>query len=664
MAKHSLKRNPGIPSVTVAGDRIILRNDYWEVIHDKAAGGAIASLRFFNGTALNILKKPVYAHVAVGEDRKVVFYRQSCSVDAVVRIDKRQKYMQINATGHFYSEQGARLPVRFKQSYEYRDWGLVKVGMEFIIEKQLDRVYEFSPCNFYLTPEIDTLGLRPSTPSGLRQVMVFCRWQEVGFSRSYKDSRDPVPETMIPIYFCAFKKGVEGLEFYRGSDSEAWNRPFDVEEEGQSIFTHERDLRNEHFYVRCESYCDWGTPRKFKSGRQGWEYYLGLPFIKKPENVGNKLFHAGVDSNWPDDATLKSISESGITLLRHHDDDTFKPKGWPDGKYPPYAPEDMLEMDRIITTAHRCGMKITPYFSLKEFHPKCPVYAKKAHEWKRQIDRIGTILFEDGPFGGYMCMKSGWLEYRKKTIDKVLKKHEFDGVYYDHMWFHTCRHPEHCGGLAHTDVDEVLDFYAWTRKRIGPNGVMFIHCSGTPSMVAENMSDLVFVSEDFFKHRALPGNFDPLCEFVPITPRHTVSSYANLSPEPDIYRPQHLSCFLEGWPPYAVVMDPTDNGRFLMGEIAKFRKYDLSRFKFIPARKQPVVTGDHEVYASLYYNSRQILIYCANLSAEVKTVHLHLSGPLKSKFGKFNAKIRLTLKPFLSAIADIKQEGKFIHENH
>jgi len=324
MAKCFLKRGE-IPSFKVLGRKIVLHNSYWEVIHDRTAGGAMTSLRFFNGTGQNILKKPIYAHVAVRDEREVVFYKQTCCRNADIRVNKKSDCVQININGCFYNEQGVKLPVAFKQSYEYRAWGLVKVGMEFIIEKPLDQVCEFSPCNFYLSPAIDTLGYRPSTPSSLVQGGDCCRWEEVGFSRSYRDSRDPVSERLVPIYFCAMQRGVEGLEFYRGSDSDYWNRPFGVEEEGQSNFTHERELRNGYFYVHCESFCNWFTPHRFKPGRQRWEYYLGLPFVKKPEDVGNKLFHAGVDSNWPTDAALKSISQNGIKLLRHHDDDTFKP---------------------------------------------------------------------------------------------------------------------------------------------------------------------------------------------------------------------------------------------------------------------------------------------------------------------------------------------------
>jgi len=644
-----------IPSVRTKNNLVMLRNEYWESIHDAEQGGAIVSLRFFNGTGENILRKPIHAHVAVGEGKKVVFYRQSFCRNTQVKTRSTPSSVQVVCNGRFYDEFGNGLPVAFCQRYEYRAWGLVKASIEFVVEKKLERVYEFSPCNFYLSPAIDTIGYRPSTPSALMQDTIFCRWEEVGFNRSYRDSRDPVPERLIPIYFCAMQRGVEGLEFYRGSDSVVWNRPFGLPEEGRSIFTHERGLKNDYFYIRCESYCDWSNPGAFKAGRQAWEYYLGLPFVKDPEKTGNVVFHAWTDSNWPADTALESLSKQGVKLLRHHDDNTFKPKGWPDGKYPPYAPEDMRELDRVIATAHRLGMKITPYFSLKEFHPSCPVYAKKAREWKRQIDRSGMILGEDGPFGGYMCMKSGWLEYRKKSIDLVLKKHAFDGVYYDHMWFHICRHPEHCAGRVHTDVDEVLDFYFWTRARVGDKGIMFIHCSGTPSMVAENMADLVFVSEDYFSCRPLPGGFDPLCEFVPITPRHTVSTCGNNSPEPEIYRPQHLACLLEGWPPYPGIINQTDNSRFLMAEIAKFKGYDLGKLRFIPARRSPLKTGVDKVYASVYFNDRVLLVYCANLGGKKQTARLRWSDAGRERFKRFLPfKPAVKIPPYSSILMEIK----------
>lgn len=629
-------KKEGIPEVSRKGKLLILRNDYWEVIHDKEKGGVISSLRFFKGSGKNFLRQPLYAHLARGENHLVVFYKQCFSKDATWQVKKKKSSVEVKIAGHFYNEKGVSLPVRFEQVYQYQAWGLVKVELEFIIEKKIDKVYELGAANFHLTPKVDTVGYRRSSFSRAYPPSPYCKWEEVGFSRSYRDSREPAGENYIPTYFCALQKGVEGLEFYRGSNSDSWNAPFSTDE-GQSFFAHERELFNKHFYLRCEPFCDWSDPRPFKPGRQKLEYYLGLPFISRPERAQNTYFHASLDSRWPSDEDLKDMSEKNIKLLRLHDDNTWKPKSWPDGLYPPYSPPDMKEMDRVIDTAHKYGMRIVPYFSLKQLHPRCPAFKENAHQWKRWVDTRGIISGMNDPFGGYMCMKSDWLNYRKQSIDLVLKKHKFDGIYYDHMWLRSCRHPEHAAGHPHTDVDEVLDFYFWTRQRVGKKGLMFIHLSGCPSMVAENMADLVFISEDFGA-RPLPGNFDPLGEFVPITPRHTVGSYAHSSPNPALYKVQHLACFLEGWPASYSYNGRKDKSQvFLLEELAKFKDYDLSKFKFIPARKNPLSTGDQDVYAALYYRAGKSLIYCANFSPGKKTVHL--KSNLKN--WKFDSKVQI-----------------------
>jgi len=630
-------KKENIPDVSRKGSKIILMNDYWEVIHDKEKGGVISSIRFFNGTKKNFLRQPLYSHIARREEHNVIFYKQCFSKDVTLKVKKKKSEIEIKIKGHFCNEKGYPIPVKFEQIYQYRAWGLVKVKLEFIIEKKINDVCELGACNFYLTPNIDTIGYRSASYSRAYPPSPFCKWEAVGFSRSYRDSREPAFENYIPIYFCAIQKGVEGIEFYRGSNSDSWDTPFHTDP-GQSIFTHERELLNKYFYIRCEPFCNWSDPHIFKPGRQELEYYLGLPFISKPKDAQNTYFHASINSKWPSNKDIKDMAEKNIKLLRIHDDNTWKPKSWPDGLYPPYSPDDMKEMDRVINTAHRYGMKIVPYFSLKEFHPICPAFGENAYKWKCWVDNKGIISGVNGPFGGYMCMKSGWLNYRKNSIDIVLKKHKFDGVYYDHMWFRPCRHPGHCGGHPHTDVDEVLDFYFWTRKRLGEKGLMFVHLSGCPSMVAENIADLVFVSEDFFMCRPLPGNFDPLCEFVPITPRHTVSSYAHSSSNPALYKVQHMACLLEGWPTsYSYNRRKSKNQLFLIEEFAKFKNYDLSKFKFIPSRKKPFSIDNKDVYAAVYYKPGKSLIYCANFSSHKKIVCL--KSNLKN--WKFNCKIQI-----------------------
>ena len=44
-----------------------------------------------------------------------------------------------------------------------------------------------------------------------------------------------------------------------------------------------------------------------------------------------------------------------------------------------------------------------------------------------------------------MCLRSGWLEFLKLSIDRVLKNHPLDGVYYDWNVALFCCNPLHEG---------------------------------------------------------------------------------------------------------------------------------------------------------------------------------------------------------------------------
>ncbi len=100
-----------------------------------------------------------------------------------------------------------------------------------------------------------------------------------------------------------------------------------------------------------------------------------------------------------------------------------------------------------------------------------------------------------------MCMRSGWLEYLKLSIDRVLKNHPLDGVYYDWNVALYCENPLHEGKGAgekaqgHWDMDELLDLMEWTRQRVGPDGLVIVHNTTVPMFVAENFADYVVATE-------------------------------------------------------------------------------------------------------------------------------------------------------------------------
>ena len=85
-------------------------------------------------------------------------------------------------------------------------------------------------------------------------------------------------------------------------------------------------------------------------------------------------------------------------------------------------------------------------------------------------------------FGVQMCPKSGWLEFLKFSIDRVLKNHNLDGVYYDWNVALFCGNPSHTGKktsdvstgktqqtvtnapAGHWDMDELVELMEWTRQ--------------------------------------------------------------------------------------------------------------------------------------------------------------------------------------------------------
>ncbi len=105
-----------------------------------------------------------------------------------------------------------------------------------------------------------------------------------------------------------------------------------------------------------------------------------------------------------------------------------------------------------------------------------------------------------------MCLRSGWLDFLKFSIDRVLKNHPLDGVYYDWDVALLCSNPLHeeihdraTLAKGHWDMDELLDLMEWTRNRVGPGGLVIVHNTTTPMFAIENSADYVVATEWGYK---------------------------------------------------------------------------------------------------------------------------------------------------------------------
>jgi len=638
-----------IPEAQETKNRVRIANEYWEVIHDREKGGCPVSLVFHHGSGKNFLNGPLSGHLAGKEGNQpgmwrrgeVVFSWQHCRPAEILKVlPGNEQGVTVCLEGVLCHEDGRPSPVRYSQTYEYKAWGQVNVSLTYDIPSPLEGVMEIGACNFFVIPEADVLGVRPGCPPP-PPPGYYCEaesnlaWYELTEQRSYRQQYS-FQTNLIPSYFCLCAKGVEGFEFWREDDGSSWDRPFGMSP-GHAAFLDDSRKAPGCKHIRLEPYCNWSEDLPvIGPGRITFRYTLGLPFVKERGNARKCIFHAAIYSrDWPAEERIKAWADNGVSIIRLHDDYSWIKPSWRDGYYPPYDKRNMKRMDKTIELSHKYNMKIVPYFSLKEFHPDCPNYPAHAHQWKRWVDEDGRIPAEKGPFGGYMCMRSGWLEFRKQSIDLVLKNHSFDGVYYDHLWFRYCRHPEHLNGCWHTDAEEILEFLVWTRRRVGNDGIVFVHTSGCPTMIGENLSDLVFIGEDMSFARPLPGAHPPDMEFVPIAPRNWVPAGKHWSANAPEFRESVGAQFLEHCPPDIL---PEHKGAHINAVILEyleiFKRYDLNSLDFHPAHEALVTTDHRDIHVALYAGRDKVILLCVNLSSRRQKTRLRISSKALKHSGK------------------------------
>jgi len=149
----------------------------------------------------------------------------------------------------------------------------------------------------------------------------------------------------------------------------------------------------------------------------------------------------------------------------------------------------MDRYEQVLQDCRRVGIRTATYFSNKELHPSTREFQEHSQQWGR-MNRKGDLQHNyfrgQSEFGAQMCLRSGWLGLLKQSIDRVLKNHPLDGVYYDWNVALLCYNPVHEGkdvgapAQGHWDMDELLDLIEWTRQRVGPRGLVIVHNTTTP----------------------------------------------------------------------------------------------------------------------------------------------------------------------------------------
>lgn len=475
-----------------------LRTPYYTIEHDGKRGGAISRIALTHGKAANLLVRPIETRVQ--DENGVVF---SDLNDSAANVSHRREGGSewVTVVNELKSHDGKTSGFRVKTTLQYR-WGYVKIRKEFTAPAGA-RVKEVCPLATVLTPTLTDYGYREGKTEE-EGAGAFAFGSNVwGRLRPGHPSDRPVKTSYVPRSMILADPGVEGLEWFVGSDLAAWEKRLAGRRgKGQCLLQAHADPPGWSLVVSplWSSETALPVPNAF-----AFDFYLAVPL--RDGRAQKPWLHTTFNRNrgaWVSTEEIRRWAEKGIQTTHCHNDGDYYGDGlfWRDGAYPPYP--DMDRYDKVLADCRQFGIRTATYFSNKELHPSTEEFQKHGQQWGRK-NRKGELrhnFYRPGSeFGAQMCLRSGWSDFLKFSIDRVLKNHPLTGVYYDWNVALLCCNPLHEGKTAaepadgHWDMDELVDLMEWTRNRVGPNGLVIIHNTTTPMFVTENFADYVVATE-------------------------------------------------------------------------------------------------------------------------------------------------------------------------
>lgn len=480
-----------------AASRLEVSNKYYVVEHNLKGGGAISRIALTFGTS-NLLVQPAVAQIIDAEgtafselndqNPRVTTSREGLA--EVLEVDSQL----VNAAGA--ALQGVALKTRFEHH-----WGYIKVRKEFEVKGAEVRVRALTPFHAVFAPGLTSYGYREGvTEEEGAGAFSFgsCRWGHLG------DGRDvAVATNYLPRYVMCAEPSVQGIEWFMGSDLHQWDLQVTNKRGAGEC---ELKLGGEtQGIVLSVSALKSAEAVALKPGRLVFDYYLAVPL--KEGHALKPWMHTSFNRNrgeWVNEEQVKRWKESGIQTVHCHNDGDYYDDGlfWRDGSYPPYP--DMDRYNKVLTDCGAAGIRTATYFSNKELHRSTKEFQDHSQQWGRKNLKGNlqvNIYRGTNEFGAQMCLRSGWLDFLKESIDRVLRNHPLDGVYYDWNVALLCNNPLHepksknAAEAAHWDIDELLQLMEWTRFRVGPSGMVIVHNTTTPMFVMENFADYIVANE-------------------------------------------------------------------------------------------------------------------------------------------------------------------------
>ena len=618
---------------------LTLSAPYYTVQHDSKRGGAITKIKYTYGKVDNLLVEPIKTSVQ-NESGDIFCDVNNTAADISCTKDGKTEIITIDCS--LVGKNGRDSDIKVKTTYAYH-WGYIKIRKEFYFPANISMLKNLSVLSTVFDQSLSDYGYREGTTEqeGAEPFSFgICNWGKV---RTGTNLDKPLKTNYVPRYLVFANHGIEGIEWFVSSD--LWQWDFQMSgKRGDGLCKIDSNLNPAGIAV---SICPLGLAQGSieDKGIYRFDYYIGMPIL---EGHANKPWlHSTFNRNkgdWVSEETIKQWAESGIQTIHCHNDGDYYNDGlfWRDGSYPPYPPEDMKKFDNVIETCRRYGIKVATYFSNKELHSSTEPFKKNGQAWARK-DNQGNVRYNyfraGSEFGVQMCLKSGWLEFLKLSIDRVLKNHRLDGVYYDWNVALFCSNPLHIGKetgddterkvpaqlrAGHWDMDELIELMEWTRQRVGPDGLIIVHNTRVPMFAIENFANYVVAMEWGYgkwsksapKLQELPLEWD----FAGARSRGVIG-YGLIEPSAPkrLHKVLALETLLTGVAPWPASPEAVELYKILkpLGNV--------ERYKFEDRRNKAVTLDGDNCASAVYSRSGETYILLGNFNSEPKKVTCKLN---------------------------------------
>lgn len=472
-----------------------ISTDFWAIEHLKRAGGAWNSLVFQNGSQKNILRGPLTSSLRLmrsDSNPAEPFGYFSESNDSLARVSVEygaNGTVAVCAEGTYRNVHGVSVPVGFRRRTEYGRHGLVWTTLQMMSDCGCPNVVEVRALGVSLRSGMTDAFVRfHPTQAGSSDLLGGRAW--IDLKRNAGNETTPFLSRFTPLQIACFERGVEGIEIFPGSELGQWDCGLKADM-GLGLFRVGHDATGTS--IELDPYC-LATRRMPVTVRGNVTLRLGIALNEtKPRSADRKpIKHAFINDPNVSDAEIELLAADGVELICYQDDYRLGGSFWRNGAVTPYDDAGMARLWRVIESCHRNNIKILPYISTHELHPQTHVYEQHARDWMHMAARSLDVVHswkDDGEVGALMCLRSGWLDYRKKTIDSILNSLPWDGLCLDWPGPLPCCHPGHAGGPFHSDTEEVLELIVYCRERLGRERPLALLASRESSVIGANLAD-------------------------------------------------------------------------------------------------------------------------------------------------------------------------------